>query len=97
MHHAVGGSIVRRRHCVLVDSHTTSIHNDVELVALKGLDFLGGLQVLRKYRSAGNHVVLKQGVKLLDVGRIEQASEGGSRDLSKGLVGGGEDSEGARA
>merc|ERR1712166_770214 len=97
VHHAVGRSIVRRRHCSPVDSHTTSIHNDLELVALKGLDFLGGLQVFRKHRSASNHVVLKHGIKLLDVGRIEQVCESGSRHLGEGLVGGGEDGEGARA
>jgi len=69
----------------------------VELLSLEGLDILGCLQVLCTNSGSSDHMVLEDGIKLLDVGRLEQGSQRSRGQCSEGLVGGSEDSEGTSA
>jgi len=64
-------------------------------LALKRLDFLGSLEVFAEHGGAGHHVVLKNGVQLLDVLRLQQTVQSGLGELGEGLVGRGEHGEGA--
>ena len=70
--------------------------HDLQLTTLDRLYHLEGLEVLRE-DGAREDVVFEDALKLLDVLGVEEMGERGSRKLSKGLVGGGEDSEGASA
>merc|ERR1711935_1330137 len=67
---------------------------DPELLSLEGLDMLECLQILCIHSIPGNHMVLKDGIKLLDVFRVEQGSQRSHGECSEGLVGRSEDSEG---
>merc|ERR1712166_1567662 len=54
---------------------------NVDLLSLEGLDILGCLQILCANSGSRNHMVLEDGLKLLDVLRLEQGSQ---RSLGKG-------------
>merc|ERR1711935_137397 len=97
MHNTVGRSDICLDDLGLLDSHRPSSLGDVELLSLEGLDILGCLQVLCTNSGSGDHMVLEDGIKLLDVGRLEQGSQRSRGQCSEGLVGGSEDSEGTSA
>merc|ERR1712085_36741 len=69
---------------------------NVDRLSLEGLDILGRLQILCANSGPRNHMVLEDGLKLLDVLRLEQGGQSTIGKCSKGLVGRSEDSEGTR-
>merc|ERR1711935_559215 len=97
MHNTVGRSDICLDDLGLLDSHRPSSFGDVELLSLEGLDILGCLQVLCTNSGSSDHMVLEDGIKLLDVGRLEQGSQRSRGQCSESLVGGSEDSEGTSA
>jgi hypothetical protein len=57
--------------------------DDLEFVALEGLDHLKRLEILRVNSSARNDVVFEDGIELLDIGRVEEVGQRGSGDLGE--------------
>merc|ERR1712085_2979 len=93
VHHSVGCSEICLDDLGLLDCDSRILLVDAEQLSLLGLDELVCRKGLCIQSWSSDHMVLENGIKLLDVGRLEQGSQRSRGQCSEGLAGGSEDSE----